>query len=74
KVLYKVAKTVGNEIKIGLKGGLKTLTDASPEEILSGKFAPNGCPEISTTGKNNANWFDGNDFTRVLEEKGISFD
>ena len=65
--LYVVAKAVGADIWIGIRGGLASLEAMSREEIMGRKGW-----QISDK-RRNTSWISGEDFCKVLESKGIAF-
>ena len=67
RYLYLVSKAAGNEIYIGIQGGLSALKKMSQEEIEERKVW-----EIDTF-KRSSQWFSGEDYCKVLESKGISY-
>lgn len=66
--LYRVAKSAGKGIYIGVKGGLDKLRSMTPGMIKDRQGW-----EISTDRKN-PQWFTGDEFCEVLESKGITYD
>jgi len=67
KNLYRVAKSVGSGIYIGLRGGLEALKSMD-SETLAGR----NVWEIGTVKKTNQ-WFSGDEFCQVVESKEIKF-
>jgi hypothetical protein len=63
--LYRVAKTAGNSVYVGIRGGLAAFRKMSNEEILA-----KGMWEISSE-KRSVSWFSGEDFCAVIEERKI---
>lgn len=63
--LYRVAKTAGKEIYIGIKGGLTFLEKMSANDITTRKFW-----ELNTI-KKNSSWLSGEEFCEIIERKDI---
>lgn len=63
--MYRVAKTAGNDIYIGMQGGLEKLKAMTMADFMAKEMW-----EVSNTRKS-ANWFSGKDFCDVVEEKNI---
>lgn len=65
--LYRVSKYGKAKLFIGIKGGISALKGMTSKQILSKKQW-----ELGPSQKSNQ-WFSGEDFCKVLEEKGIQF-
>ncbi len=59
--LYRVAKTAGKGIHIGIKGGIKVLKEMTATDILNRKYW-----ELHPT-KKNSSWLSGDEFCEVIE-------
>lgn len=67
-ILYLIGQSLGDNIFIGIKGGLDALKNMNNDDILK---RPGW--EIANTKKSNQ-WFSGKQYVEVLKEKGIIFD
>lgn len=65
--LYLVAKAAGENIFVGMQGGLKALTGLSTEVLRQGRTW-----EISDQ-RRSYQWFSGTEFCEVLESKGVMY-
>lgn len=63
--LYRVAKTAGADIFIGIKGGLSRLQEMTEEEFIAKEMW-----EVSSV-KKSANWFSGEEYCQVVESKNL---
>lgn len=66
--LYLVAQAAGDELFIGMQGGLAALKKMSPEQLRKARTW-----EVSTE-RHNHQWFTGQEFCAALEAAGITFD
>jgi len=66
--IYRVAKSAGKGIYIGVKGGIDKLKSMGVEEVKNRQVW-----EIRTE-KKNAHWFSGDEFCSALEDKGVFYD
>lgn len=59
--LYRVAKTTGKDIHIGIKGGISVLKQMTADDILNRKFW-----ELNPS-KKNSSWLSGDEFCEIIE-------
>ncbi|MCP3933437.1 MAG: PD-(D/E)XK nuclease family protein [Bacteroidetes bacterium] len=64
--LYRVAKTAGKSIFIGMKGGLEKLKRMDEKDFNAKEIW-----EIGNTQKTTTNWFSGEEFCQTIETKNI---
>ena len=64
--MYRVAKTAGTDIYIGIRGGIEKFKVMTEKEICAKEMW-----EVSNTRKS-ANWFSGTDYCDIVEEKNIT--
>ncbi len=63
--LYRVAKTAGENIYIGMQGGLDKLKEMDEADFFAKEMWEVG------NGKKSINWFSGKEYCQVVEEKNI---